>query len=233
MTQSGLFVTGTDTNIGKTHVATLIVRALRANGHRVGAYKPVCSGAVLDSTGTAQWEDIERLRAALGVDWPDDAISPQRFLAPLAPPLAARAEGRTVDFGRLVSGIKWWRGKVDLLIVEGAGGLLAPVAETETAADLAQAIGFPLVIVARCGLGTINHTLLTVEAARRRGLSIAGVVLNQSHPGDDRALAEANAAEIETRGIVVVLGIVDWGSPDGLHRHGCPVTIPWSDLAAG
>ena len=229
----GLFVTGTDTNIGKTHVACLIVRALRSGGHLVGAYKPVCSGAVLDSTSVARWEDIQRLQAALGEDWPDDAICPQRFLAPLAPPLAARAEGSTVDFERLVSGAEWWLGKVDLLIVEGAGGLLAPVTQTQNAANLARVFGYPLVIVARCGLGTINHTLLTVEAARQRGLSIAGVVLNQCRPDDDRTLAEANAEEIQARGDVAVLGIVDWGSPDGLHRHGRPVTIHWSDLAAG
>jgi dethiobiotin synthetase len=229
----GLFVTGTDTDVGKTHIAALIVRSLRTTGHRVGAYKPVCSGADPDTTRGARWGDIERLRDALGTDWPDEAICPQRFLAPLAPPLAARAEGRTVDFNRLVSGAGWWLDHADLMIVEGAGGLLAPVTETESAADLARAIGHPLIVVARCGLGTINHTLLTVEAARHRGLTVAGVVLNQSHPGDDLTLAESNAAEIERRGTVRVLGIVDWGSPDGLHRHGRPVTIPWSDLAAG
>ncbi len=229
----GLFVTGTDTDVGKTHIAALIVRALRATGHRVGAYKPVGSGAVQDSTRGVRWDDIERLRAALGADWPDDAICPQRFLAPLAPPLAARAEGRTVDFDRLISGAEWWLEHADLLVVEGAGGLLAPVTQTETAADLARAIGYPLIIVARCGLGTINHTLLTIEAAQHRGLSIAGVVLNQSHPDDDRTLAEANAEEIEVRGAVPVLGIVDWGTSDGLHRHEAPVTIRWSDLAAG
>ena len=229
----GLFVTGTDTNVGKTHIAALIIRALKATGHRVGAYKPVCSGAVQDSTRGVRWDDIERLRDALGADWPDDAICPQRFLAPLAPPLAARAEGRTVDFDRLVSGAEWWFDHADLLIIEGAGGLLAPVTQSQTAAELARAIGYPLIIVARCGLGTINHTLLTIEAARHRGLSIAGVVLNQSHPADDRTLAEANAEEIEVRGAVPVLGIVDWGSPDDLHRHEAPVTIRWSDLAAG
>lgn len=230
----GLFVTGTDTDVGKTHIAALIIRALRTAGHRVGAYKPVCSGAVPDSTGGGlRWDDIERLREALGADWPDDAICPQRFQAPLAPPLAAQFEGRRVDFTRLVAGAEWWFDHADVLIVEGAGGLLAPVTLSQTAADLACAIGYPLIVVARCGLGTINHTLLTIEAARHRGLSIAGVVLNQSHPDDDRTLAEANAEEIEVRGAVPVLGIVDWGTSDGLHRHEAPVTIRWSDLAAG
>lgn len=226
---SGLFITGTDTNVGKTQVATRIIRELRAGNHRIGAYKPVCSGAS-DET-PPRWEDIERLRTALGVDLPDDVICPQRFLAPLAPPLAARAEGRFVDFEVLVRGMDWWQGRADLMIVEGAGGLLAPVTETNTAADLAKALRYPLIIVARCGLGTINHTLLTIEAARSRGLAVAGVVLNQSHPDDDWSLAESNAIEIETRGSVSVFGFMKYGSDDGLQRHESPVTIRWSDLA--
>jgi dethiobiotin synthetase len=226
----GLFVTGTDTNVGKTHVASLILRSLRTLGIRVGAYKPVCSGAILTSPSGPRWEDIDRLRDAVGCDFPDEAICPQRFLAPLAPPLAARAEGRTIDAARLVSGLQWWQGRADVVVVEGAGGLLAPVTETETVADLARSIGFPLIVVARCGLGTINHSLLTLEAARLRQLAVAGVVLNQCRPDDDRSLAEDNATEIESRGGVPVLGIIDWGSVDGLQRHGHPVTIPWREL---
>jgi dethiobiotin synthase len=226
----GLFIAGTDTNVGKTEIAALIIRSLRASGQCVGAYKPVCSGAVTSSSGQLVWEDIERLRAALGDDIPNEKICPQRFQAALAPPLAAQAEGRTVDFGRLVSEIAWWRDRVEIVIVEGAGGLLSPVSDAETGAELAMGIGFPLIVVARCGLGTINHTLLTIEAARQRGLQVAGVVLNQSSPGDDLTLAEANALEIERRGDVSVLGILDWGSAD-LHRHGRPVTIAWSQFA--
>jgi dethiobiotin synthetase len=209
----------------------MIVRELRASGQRVGAYKPVCSGAVQDSSGL-HWDDVDRLRSALGWACPDDAICPQRFVAAVAPPLAARQEGRTIDSDRLADGARWWQDRADLLIVEGAGGLLAPVTETESVADLARRLEYPLVIVARCGLGTINHTLLTLEAARNRNLTIAGIVLNQSHPGDDRALAESNSAEIAARGNVSVLGISDWES-SGLHRHGCPVTIDWERLAAG
>lgn len=228
---SGLFITGTDTNVGKTQIATRIVGELRAKSHRVGVYKPVCSGASGESP--PQWDDIERLRAALGLDLPDEIICPQRFLAPLAPHLAARAEARFVDFERLVSGMDWWRGRADLMIVEGAGGLLAPVTDTKTVADLARAVHYPLVIVARCGLGTINHTLLTIEAARNRQLAIAGVVLNQSHPEDNWSLAESNAVEIETRSGVSVFGFMKYGSDDGLQRHESPVTIRWSDLADG
>lgn len=226
----GLFVTGTDTNVGKTHIATMIIRDLRVGGHRVGAYKPACSGAITDCTGV-RWDDLERLRSALGTDVPDDLICPQRFLAPLAPTMAAQAEGRQVDFDLLIQGANRWHPHADLLIVEGAGGLLAPVAEAKTVADLALALEYPLIIVARCGLGTINHTLLTVEAAQLRGLSVAGVVLNQSHPADDFSLAESNAAAIAAYGRVPILGMLAWGTSDGLQRHGRAVTIPWSDLA--
>lgn len=228
---SGLFITGTDTNVGKTQIASWIIRELRSARHRVAAYKPVCSGA--SCTSPPQWDDIDRLRTALGLDLPDEIICPQRFLAPLAPHLAARAEGRFVDFEQLVGGMDWWRGRADLMIVEGAGGLLAPVTDTKTVADLARAVRYPLIIVARCGLGTINHTLLTIEAARSRQLAIAGVVLNQSHPDDNWSLAESNAVEIETRGGVSVFGFMKYGSDDGLQRHGSPVTIRWSDLAKG
>ena len=228
---SGLFVTGTDTAVGKTHVAVQILRELAARGIKAGAYKPVCSGAHHGPGNEVTWDDVERLRGALSDTWTVDEVSPQRFLAPVAPPLAARLEGREVDFQKAVQGARWWDGRVDLLVVEGAGGLLAPVSASEFVADLAREIGFPLVIVARCGLGTINHTLLTIEAAKHRGLTVAGIILNQSHPNDDYSLAESNAAEIESRGGCPVLGVLKWGVSDGLQRHGCPVTIAWTELA--
>lgn len=232
----GLFVTGTDTGVGKTHVASLIARELSSGGMRVGVYKPVCSGAILDEKGRARWDDIDRLRDAVRSNWSDseltdDAICPQRFVAPLAPPLAARVEGRCVDVEQLRRGADWWTGRAELLIVEGAGGLLSPVSEAHDVADLARDIGYPLIVVARCGLGTINHSLLTVEAARRRDLPVVGVVLNQSCPEDNLALATDNAAEIEARSGVPVFGVVAWQSPAGLQRDGQTVTIRWHVLA--
>lgn len=224
-------MTGTDTAVGKTEVAVQILRMLSADGVRAGAYKPVCSGAVEETGQEVWWDDLERLRKVLGAAWPIEAICPQRFLAPLAPSMAARLEGRQVDFSLAVSGARWWDEQVDFLVVEGAGGLLAPVSDDTSVADLASQLGLPMIIVARCGLGTINHTLLTIEAARCRGLKIAGIVLNQSHPADDYSLAEENATEIESRGRIPILGVLKWGEPDGLHRHGRPVTINWSELA--
>jgi dethiobiotin synthetase len=226
-----LFITGTDTNVGKTHVACLIARQLRSQGHCVGAYKPVCSGAVSSANSSGPiWDDIERLKSATDARWADEIICPQRFLAPLAPPVAARLEGRTVDFDRLVVGASQFPG-ADLLLIEGAGGWLSPLTNSQTVADLAQEIGVPILIVARLRLGTINHTLLTIEAIRSRGLEIGGVILNETDidPGD--LSTSTNADEIESRSGVPVLGIVPHGSRIELLRHGSPVTMDWCAMA--
>ena len=223
----GLFIAGTDTGVGKTFVACGVIAALRARGVRVGAYKPVVSGCLAGAGGPV-WEDLARLQAATGTDAPIERIGPQRFRAPLAPPVAARLEGKQVDAALLRSGIDWWRDRADVVVVEGAGGFLSPVTETESAADLAISFAFPLVIVARASLGTINHTLLTQEAARSRGLTVAGVVLNQSTPPspDDRSV-ESNPGELEKRCGVPILAILPHDSTAGLLQKTPPFTIDW------
>lgn len=226
----GLFVTGTDTSVGKTFVSVMLAEQLRAEGAKVGAYKPACSGAVETSAGPA-WEDVEALHVATGGAFDRERISPQRFLAPLAPPVAARAEDKTVDTALLRAGAEWWVGRCDFLLIEGAGGLLCPLTEEETFADLAVALGLPLIVVARATLGTINHTLLTIEAARRRGLSIAGVVLNDAAPAGGDASVATNAEEIARRGDVAVLGTVPNGRPGRLLRDGAEVRTDWRELA--
>lgn len=222
----GLFFTGTDTGVGKTWVATMAARQLSRLGIRVGAYKPVASGVE-----DGRWADIDALGQAIGGGFPDERICPQRFDAPLAPPEAARREDRQVDAGLLRSGARWWNRQVDLLVVEGVGGLLCPLTDTETVADLAGDLGWPIVIVARNALGTINHTLLTIDAARHRGLDISGVVLNQPDAPDplDRSL-DTNARTIGRLGGVGILGLVAHGGHDLLPPDGT-ATIDWSELA--
>lgn len=237
---SALFVTGTDTNVGKTHVTCLIARQLISRGLSVAAYKPVCSGAVdtaadnhgVVSGGPPRWDDIDRLKAAIGGQWPDEVICPQRFLAAVAPPVAAKLEGKSVDFELAINGAFAFK-RAGLLLIEGAGGWLSPLTDTKTVADLAVALKVPVLIVARAGLGTINHTLLTVEAVRSRGLTVAGVVLNQPVPANDDLSVQTNADEIEARSGVTVFGMVDHGNQNDLCRAGRSVTIQWQQLVSG
>jgi dethiobiotin synthetase len=229
----GLFITGTDTGVGKTHVACAIVRELRAAGLRVGAFKPACSGArlePLDTQSPPRWDDLDALRGALGRDVGNDQLCPQRFIAPLAPPVAARAEGRSVDLGAIERGFAGWRDACDCLIVEGAGGLLCPLTDSLSFADLARQFQLPLLIVARRGLGTINHTLLTIEAAQRRNLTIAGIVLNETAPNVDDPSSESNAQEISARCDVPILAIRRFLADGWVSRFGEPIQLDWPAL---
>lgn len=181
----GLFITGTDTHVGKTRVAACLARQLHAAGHRVGVYKPAASGCRLVGEDVVSDDALELWEAA-GRPGSLDAVCPQRFLAPLAPPLAALAESRRLDRQQLRDGFAYWEQHSDCVVVEGAGGLLAPLTDQEFVADLALDLGLPLVIVAANRLGTINHTLQTVFVARhyRAGLPVAGMVLNDVVPLD-------------------------------------------------
>ena len=210
-----LFITGTDTDVGKTYVTSLLVRELIAAGVNVGACKPVCSGSNAGPDGPT-WSDVEELFTAMEGRFPRERICGQAFTAPLAPPVAARLEGRTVDERQLHSTVQWWTGRVDLLLIEGVGGLLCPLTEDKTIADFAATLNVPLLIVARASLGTINHTLLTIEVARSRKLPIAGVILNDSTGNVDPDAALMNAEEISRRGDVAVLTIVQRGQTGGL-----------------
>jgi dethiobiotin synthetase len=179
----GIFVVGTDTDIGKTYAACLLVAHLAQRGLAVGVYKPVASGVDISPESAAgAGSDAERLRAATGRDWPSEWVCPQRFAAPLAPPLAARREGKVVDAAALVAGARRWSGQCDVLVVEGAGGALSPISDRWTVLDVAERLRYPLLLVAGHRLGMINHTLLTLEAAARRGLEVRCVVVNELAP---------------------------------------------------
>jgi dethiobiotin synthetase len=173
-----LFVTGTDTNVGKSWVASLILRQLRNDSVKIGAYKPVCSGAEILDDGTRVWPDLIALSDAAHWSGELDVVCPQRFTDPVAPNVAAGREGRTVDDHLLRSGLQRWENTADYVVIEGAGGLLCPLSDRTTIADLAADLQAPLTIVAANRLGAINHTLLTVEVARSRGLTVTAVVLN-------------------------------------------------------
>jgi dethiobiotin synthetase len=182
----GLFITGTDTSVGKTYVAAMIARACHARGLRVGVYKPAASGCRVTPQGTAS-DDALALWEAAARPGMLDRVCPQAFSAPLAPPLAARSEGRRVDPLLLRRGVEFWRETSDLVLVEGAGGLLSPLGDDDLVIDLAADLGYPLLIVARNALGTINHTLLTLRAAAAHAppMKVAAVLLNDAAPPDN------------------------------------------------
>lgn len=196
----GLFIAGVDTEIGKTYVAALIARQLTGEGRKVGVYKPAASGAETDAEGNLVWRDPEQLRAAAGGTADPEWVCPQRFRAPLAPHLAAAAEGKQLDPQLLRDGLAKWNDQCDVVVVEGAGGLMSPISEDDYIADLAYEFGYPVVIVAANRLGVINHTLQTLitAAAFRDGLPVAGVVLN-SISADADASRQSNATQLRQR----------------------------------
>jgi dethiobiotin synthetase len=201
----GLFVAGTDTGVGKTVVTAGLALALRARGYSVGLAKPVQSGALAgDPDG-----DAMVLKRWTGVPEAPAEIAPYAFAEPLAPLVAARLAGRTIELEAVLEHVRRLAGRYDMLLVEGAGGFLVPVGDTWTIADLAAALGLPVLIVARPGLGTVNHTMLTVLAARQLGLDPAGVVLNGHGPHVDPS-RHTNAALIEQFAEVPVVGRTPW-----------------------
>jgi dethiobiotin synthetase len=200
----GLFITGTDTEVGKTHFVCEHAKLLIQQGFRVGVYKPLASGYPREDHRS----DAARLHRALGEQGANirlEQINPQCFLAPLAPPLAARSEGRRIDETLLVQGVEAWRNHCELLLVEGAGGLLSPITWTMTNADLASKLGYPIVVVAENRLGCVHQILSTVQVAKGMNLAVDAVVLNQVRPRVDtsedqnRELLEAFLRRIDSK----------------------------------
>ncbi len=175
----GIFITGTDTGVGKTYVAAGIAAALRSAGVDVGVMKPAETGC-RTRNGRLVPSDAVRLTNAAGVRDSLSLINPYRFREPLAPAVAAGLEGRKINPGRILDAFHKLCRKHEFMIVEGAGGIMVPLSERYLYLDLAKALGLPVVVVARPGLGTINHTLLTVSALEKRGLTIAGIIINYS-----------------------------------------------------
>ncbi len=221
---SGLFITGTDTDVGKTYVAVILARRLTALGLKVGVYKPVASGC--EQQGTSKNEsggelvsaDAMALWKAAGKHGDFAHVCPQRFAAPLAPHLAAKAESKTVDAKWLRTGIEYWQSCSDFVIVEGIGGLMSPITGEEYVADIALDLGYPLVVVAANKIGVINQTLQTLVVAEtfRGGLSIGGVILNQVSAANDPSIA-TNREELAFRSIPPILGEVTWQGTELLH----------------
>lgn len=181
---TAFFVTGTDTEIGKTHVTCLLLRQYAAQGLKVIGMKPIAAGCELVD---GEWvnDDVQRLIVASNVQAPMDLINPYRFKEPIAPHLAAEKADVTIDIKVIVSAFKQLQTMADVVIVEGAGGFLVPLNANEDMADLAIALGIPTILVVGMRLGCINHSLLTAEAIKSRGLMLHGWVANHIDPEMD------------------------------------------------
>jgi len=173
----GWFIAGTDTGVGKTYCCELLIRQLVAGGANVAAFKPIASGAsVID--GALRNDDALKLMQAANSGLSYGDINPYCFAEPVSPHWAAAHAGVTIDIARAVTHIHAKSRGADFVIVEGVGGWYAPLSENESAADLAQALGLPVILVVGLRLGCLNHALLTAEAIQSRGITLAGWVGN-------------------------------------------------------
>lgn len=204
----GLFVTGTDTGVGKTMVACGLAAALRRRGCRVGVLKPVETGCAMGRQGEMLAADAEALRFFSETSDPSSIVCPQRFAEPLAPEVAAERAGTAVNLDLVRAAFDQVSSGADFVIAEGAGGLLVPVAPGVAMADLAKSLGLPVLLVVGSKLGAINHALLSAEAIRQRGLELVGYVVNFLSPEADLA-AETNVAVLHHH-LGPPLGVIPW-----------------------
>ncbi len=205
----GVFITGTDTGVGKTYVATGIAKALRSAGVDVGVMKPAETGCGL-RLGKLIPHDATALVRAAEVRDSLSLVNPCRFRAPVAPSVASAIERKPIDPEKILKAFKTLSQRHEFMIVEGAGGIMVPLAEGYLFLDLAEAMGLPMVIVARPGLGTINHTLLTIEALRNRGIAIAGFVINDGQGGRMGLAEAASPAVIQKISGVPIIGTIGY-----------------------
>jgi dethiobiotin synthetase len=220
----GCLVTGTDTGVGKTVLAGAIVAALAARGERVAAYKPVVTGT--DEPPDPAWPPDDALLAAAAGGTDREAVAPERFGPPVSPHLAAELAGHELDPAALVARAHAAAEGADALVVEGVGGLLVPLTPRWTIRDLARELALPLIVAARPALGTINHTLLTLEAARAAGLDVRAVVLTP-WPEEPDAMERSNRDTIAALGGVEVATLprLTDGSPESLAAAGALLAL--------
>ena len=202
----GVFITGTDTGVGKTLVTTALALCLKQRGISVGVMKPIETGYGGDG---ASGSDAARLYAAAGMTDPVECMSPYRFPDPLAPLDAARRAGIPIETRKIRAAFRTLAARHEFMLVEGAGGVLVPIAEKAEMRDLIVEMGLPVIVVGRTAIGGVNHVLLTVEALARRRIAVAGIILNRTKdatPGTVDGMQEASTLALlrERAGVPVV-----------------------------
>lgn len=207
MDKKGFFITGTDTGVGKTIVSGIIIRALQMAGHRVGAMKPIETGCT--KTGDVLMPaDGMYLKTLSRMEENISYVTPVRFESSLSPMAAREIEGGDIDIEWIKADFRELRDKYDAVVVEGIGGLLVPIKADYFVSDLAVDFNLPLVIVSSPFLGTVNHTLLTVDCALKRGLKVAGVIINYFRPPEGSLAEYTNPGLIEKLAPVPLLGVI-------------------------
>lgn len=209
MRRRGFFVTATDTEVGKTVVTAGLALLLRREGWSAGVMKPVQSGHLKEDP----MGDGMRLKTWVGMREPVEELVIDDYALPVAPGLAAELSDRPIRPEAWREGLEELAKRYDVMLVEGAGGIAVPLSRDWLVADWAEELGWPLIVVARPNLGTVNHTVLTVEYARRRGLEVAGVVINGGQKDPDDSSIPYNAQMIETWAQVPVIGKIPWLNP--------------------
>ncbi|MEO7343807.1 MAG: dethiobiotin synthase [Methylotenera sp.] len=202
------FVIGTDTNVGKTYIATALVQYFVSKGLKTIGMKPIASGCELNEQGELINDDVLALSSASNVKASQELVNPYRFLPAIAPHLAAEQAGITMRLEVIVQAYQQLTTLSNVVIVEGAGGFFVPVNKTETLADIALQLDIPIILVVGMRLGCINHALLTVEAVENRGLKLVGWIANQIDP--DMPMFEENLTSLQQRISAPCLGVVHW-----------------------
>ncbi len=205
-------MTGTDTGVGKTVVAAGLVKGFRQMGKDVGVMKPIATGCYRSDRADGGYElrseDVDFLVEAAGIDDGLELVAPFRFEPPLAPLTAARLAGEEISMEKILLAYRTLREKHELMVVEGIGGLMVPIRSDYFVVDMIGDLGLPAVVVARAGLGTLNHTILTVKFAQSQGIHIAGIVVNHAEREDRSQAAETNVPVLEECCGVPVLQVV-------------------------
>jgi dethiobiotin synthetase len=220
-------ITGTDTGVGKTVVTAGLARLWRRQGRPFHVVKPVATGATWQEGRWLADDTLELARAAGDDDV--EAITPCTFPEPAAPPVAARLAGRELTLEELETAVRR-RAAGGAVLVEGVGGLCCPLTARETVADLAGRLRLPLVVVARRSLGTLSHTLMTVEVAVNRGLALAGVVVSETSPVSTRA-EESNVEELRSRLSVPLLAVLSYQRGGHDEEIAALAGVDWWSLA--
>jgi dethiobiotin synthetase len=197
----GYFVTGTDTGVGKTTVSCALLRAFAAQGKRVIGMKPVVAGSE-----NGKWPDVEQLIAASNISAAREHVNPYAFDPPISPHIAAQQAGIEIDLAVIQHAYQALSNQADIVIVEGAGGFLVPVNQTQNGEDLARALNLPVILVVGMRLGCLNHAMLTAQAIRVAGLPLAGWIANCVDP--QMRVLEENIATLEQRLACPLLGVL-------------------------